>query len=225
MIKENKKKLILTSCVILVPIILGLILWNKLPDKIPTHWNAAGEVDGWSSKVFGVFGLPGILLAFHWICVLATSADPKRKNIDGKLWNIVFWICPVISMIIALLSYGTAMGAELAVEKIMCVWMGLMFIIVGNYLPKCKQSYTMGIKLPWTLNDEENWNLTHRMAGKLWVVIGFAMFLSMLLPTFVMLAVNFSAVFVSCVIPSIYSYRLYKVKEKSGEDIEGDSDK
>ena len=222
MIKENKKKMILTSCVILVPIIIGLILWNKLPDKIPTHWNAKGEADGWSSKAFAVFGFPVFLFAMHWICILVTSTDPKRKNIDGKLWNIVFWICPVLSMLIALLSFGTAMGAELAVEKIMSVWIGLLFIITGNYLPKCKQSYTMGIKLPWTLNDEDNWNRTHRLAGKLWVALGFMMLLAMLLPTAFMIVVVFATVFVACVIPTIYSYRLYK--EKSGEEDAGDSD-
>ena len=62
MIKNNKGKLILTSVVILIPILIGLILWDKLPDKLPTHWNAAGEIDGWSSKAFAVFGLPAILL-------------------------------------------------------------------------------------------------------------------------------------------------------------------
>ena len=67
MIKENKKKMILTSCVILVPIIIGLILWNKLPDKIPTHWNAKGEADGWSSKAFAVFG-------FRFFCLLCTGS-------------------------------------------------------------------------------------------------------------------------------------------------------
>ena len=96
MIKENKKKLILTSIVILLPIIIGLILWNKLPDKLPTHWNAEGVVDGWSSKMFAVIGLPGFLFAIHWVCVLASSADPKKQNIEGKVLNIVFWVCPII---------------------------------------------------------------------------------------------------------------------------------
>ena len=142
MIKENKKKLILTSVVILVPIIIGLILWNKLPDKIPTHWNAAGEVDGWSSKAFAIFGLPGFLFVVHWVCLLASSADPKKQNIEGKVLHIVFWVCPVISVLGAVLMYGTALGMQFAVEKIIPSLVGITFIIIGNYLPKCKQSYT-----------------------------------------------------------------------------------
>lgn len=217
MIRENKKKLILTSIILLLPIVIGLILWNKLPDKLPTHWNAEGVVDEWSSKAFGVFGLPGFLLVVHWVCMLATSADPKNKNIEGKVLNIVLWICPIISVLGAVLIYGTALGMEFKVDKIILALVGVVFIVIGNYLPKCKQSYTMGIKLPWTLNDEDNWNRTHRMSGKLWVIIGFVIILCMLLPASIMVIVMLSALFVAVIVPTIYSYRLYKKKGKSGE--------
>lgn len=217
MIKVNKKKLIITSIVILVPIIAGMILWNELPNKIPTHWNAAGEVDGWSSKAFAVFGLPGFLFAVHWVCLLGSSADPKKQNIEGKVLNIVLWICPVISVLGAVLMYGTALGMEFRVEKIIPSLVGVVFIVIGNYLPKCKQSYTMGIKLPWTLNDEENWNRTHRLGGKLWVACGVVVILSMFLPNKFMVAIFLSVVAVAVFVPTVYSYLLYREKEKRGE--------
>ena len=217
MIKVNKKKLIITSIVILVPIIAGVFLWNKLPDKIPTHWNAAGEVDGWSSKAFAVFGLPGFLFAVHWLCLLASSADPKKQNIEGKVLYIVLWMCPVISVLGAVLMYGTALGMEFRVEKIIPSLVGVVFIVVGNYLPKCKQSYTMGIKLPWTLNDEENWNRTHRLGGKLWVACGAVVILSMFLPNKFMVAIFFSVVSVATFVPTVYSYLIFREKEKRGE--------
>ena len=217
MIKENKKKLIITSIIILVPIIIGLILWNKLPDKLPTHWNSAGEVNGWSSKSFAVFGLPGFLFAVHWVCLLASSADPKKQNIEGKVLNIVFWICPVISVLGAVLIYGTALGMEFRVEKIIPSLVGVVFIVIGNYLPKCKQSYTMGIKLPWTLNDEENWNRTHRLGGKLWVACGFVFILSMFLPNKFMVVIFLSVIAVAVLVPTVYSYLLFREKEKRGE--------
>ncbi len=217
MIRENKKKLILTSIVILLPILIGLILWNKLPDQVPTHWNSAGEVDGWSSKVFAVFGLPIVLFAVHWMCILVTSVDPKKQNIEGKVLWIVFWICPIISLLVGMLSYGAALGVEFKVDKIMLAIMGIMFIVIGNYLPKCKQSYTVGIKLPWTLNDEENWNRTHRMSGKLWVISGIILLLSMLLPTSAMAIVVLAVVGVSVLVSTVYSYLLFREKEKRGE--------
>jgi len=217
MIKENKKKLIITSIIILVPIIIGLILWNKLPDKLPTHWNSAGEIDGWSSKAFAVLGLPGFLFAVHWVCVLASSADPKKQNIEGKVLNIVLWICPIISVLGAVLMYGVALGMEFRVEKIIPLLVGVVFIVIGNYLPKCKQSYTMGIKLPWTLNDEENWNRTHRLGGKLWVACGVVIILSMFLPNKFMVAIFFSVVAVAVLVPTVYSYLIFREKEKRGE--------
>lgn len=217
MIKVNKKKLIITSIIILVPIIAGMILWNELPNKIPTHWNASGEVDGWSSKAFAVFGLPGFLFAVHWVCLLGTSADPKKQNIEGKVLNIVLWICPIISVLGAVLMYGTALGMEFRVEKIIPSLVGVVFIVIGNYLPKCKQSYTMGIKLSWTLNDEDNWNRTHRLGGKLWVACGVVIILSMFLPNKFMVAVFLSVVAVAVFVPSVYSYLLFREKEKRGE--------
>ena len=217
MIRENKKKLILTSIVILLPILIGLLLWNKLPDKVPTHWNAQGEVDGWSSKAFAVFGLPIILFVMHWACVLGTSADPKKQNIEGKVLGIVFWICPIVSLLVCPMSYGVALGMEFEVDKIMLALMGIVFIVVGNYLPKCKQSYTVGIKLPWTLNDEENWNRTHRMGGKLWVASGIILLLSMLLPASAMVVVVLAVIGVAVFVPTVYSYLLFREKEKRGE--------
>ena len=80
MIKKNLKVLIITSIIILLPILAGVVLWDQLPDPMPTHWNAAGEIDGWSSKPFAVFVLPLILLAIQWLCMLGTAADPKKKN-------------------------------------------------------------------------------------------------------------------------------------------------
>lgn len=217
MIKKNKGKIILTSIIILLPILIGLILWGKLPDELPTHWNAEGVVDGWSNKGFAVFGLPLFLFAVHWVCLLATNADPKKQNHADKIVSMVLWICPIVSITMLVFVYGTALGMEFKVDKIMLILMGLMFIIIGNYLPKCKQNYTMGIKLPWTLNDEENWNRTHRMSGKLWVVTGVVTMLCMFLPANIMVVVFIVILFVAVMVPTIYSYRLHRNKMKSGE--------
>ena len=92
MIKKNLKVLIITSILTLLPVLAGIILWNQLPEQMPTHWNAVGEVDGWSSKPFAVFGLPLIMVAAQWLCVLATTTDPKRKNHSEKIYHLVFYI-------------------------------------------------------------------------------------------------------------------------------------
>lgn len=215
MIRENKGKLILTSIVILLPILIGVLLWNQLPDQLPTHWNAEGVVDGWSSKGFAVFGLPLFLLLVQWVCVLASSADPKKQNHAGKVLSLIFWICPVISLLGAILIYGTVLGVEFPVDKLMLILIGLVFLIIGNYLPKCKQNYTIGIKIPWTLNDEENWNYTHRLSGRLWVIGGIVIMLCVLLPTIAMSIVVAVAFLTMMIVPMIYSYVFYKKKNQS----------
>lgn len=217
MLKENKGKLIITSIITLLPILIGLILWNQLPDKVPTHWNAEGVVDGWSSKAFAVFGLPLFLFVVHWVCLLASSADPKRYNYADKILSIVFWICPVISVLGFVLIYATALGMELKVDKIMLILVGVTFAVIGNYLPKCKQNYTMGIKIPWTLNDEENWNYTHRLGGKVWVATGVIIMFCLFLPAKVMFVTMLVALFAAIMVPVICSYLFYKKKEKNAE--------
>lgn len=217
MIRENKGRLIWSSIVIVLPILIGLLLWNQLPDRIATHWDTQGVANGWSSKAFTVFALPCILLILHWVCVLASNADPKWKNYPAKMLSIVLWICPVISVIMMIFVYGVALGLDLKMERIMPLLVGAMFVVVGNYLPKCKQSYTMGIKLPWTLHDEENWNRTHRMAGKLWVGVGVLAMFSALLPSKSIFIVFMLILSVAVIVPTVYSYLLFKNKEKSGE--------
>ena len=207
MIKRNLKVLIISSIVTLLPIVAGLILWNQLPEQIPTHWNASGEIDGWSSKPFAVFGLPLIMVAAQWLCMLGTSADPKKENHPAKVLHLVLWIIPVLSVVLNTMTYMAALGKEVRIEVIMPILIGLILAIVGNYMPKCKQNYTIGIKIPWTLNSEENWNRTHRFAGWLWTFCGIALMLTGIIGGFwIFLFVVLIMVFA----PILYSYLLFR---------------
>ena len=207
MIKKNRKVLVITSIVLLLPVLAGVILWNQLPEQMPTHWNAAGEIDGWSSKPFAVFGLPLLMLVIHWVCVLGTSADPKKNNHPGKVVHLVLWIIPVLSIVLHTVTYAVALGKEVRMEVVMPIMIGLVLAIVGNYLPKCKQNYTIGIKIPWTLNSEENWNRTHRFAGRLWVACGIVIILTGFFGGFwIFLGIALLMV----IAPFLYSYILYR---------------
>jgi len=207
MVKKNLKVLIITSVVILLPILAGLLLWNQLPEQIPSHWNANGEVDGWSSKAFSVFGMPLIMLAFQWICTLGTGADPKKANHPQKIVHLVLWIIPILSTVLHIIVYMVALGQNVRVEVVMPVLVGLVLTIVGNYLPKCKQNYTIGIKIPWTLDSEENWNKTHRFAGWLWTICGLLLILTGFFGGF---WIFFAVVLVMVLVPLLYSYILHR---------------
>lgn len=208
MIKKNKLQLIITSVATLLPVVIGLILWNKLPAEIATHWGVSGEADGFSSKAFTVFGFPLILLAFHWLCVIVTTKfDKKSNDISPKMISLVLWIIPATSIVMSTISYLVALGKEIRVAFAVTVFMGIMFIVIGNYLPKCRQSYTLGIKLPWTLKSEDNWNKTHRMAGVLWVIGGIVILATAIFESYI---VFFSVVALMMIVPTVYSYIYYK---------------
>ena len=205
---KNKKTLIATTLVCLLPLLAGALVYSRLPEQVATHFDLQGNPDGWSSRAFAVFGLPGILLAVNLLIPFALQADPKHKNMSGALVNIVIWTVPVVSLLCSGLTLGRALGYDLRIEMVLPVFMGVLFILIGNYLPKTKQSYTMGIKLPWTLASEENWNRTHRLAGFLWV-LGGAFFIVMsfigwsLIAFLIPLALMVLA-------PTVYSYLLYR---------------
>ena len=206
--KINRKTLILTTLVCLLPIIAGALLYSSLPETVPTHFNFEGEPDGWSSRAFAAFGLPAIMLGMNFVLQFALNADPKRQNMSEALMNIAVWSVPVLSVLCCGMTLAKSLGYDVRFEVIIPVFLGLLFIIIGNYLPKTKQSYTMGIRLPWTLNSEENWNRTHRLAGFLWVLCG-VLFIAM---SFIgwSLPIFLSLLAVMILVPLAYSYLLYR---------------
>ena len=206
MIKKNWKMLLITSLAILLPVFAGVVLWNQLPEQIPSHWDMQGNIDGYSSKPFSVFGLPMILLAIHWFTVCVTLADPKKQNHSEKIRQLSLWIVPLVSLMLSAMMYSVAMGGTVRVEVIIPMLMGILFIIIGNYLPKCRQNYTIGIKVPWTLASEENWNRTHRLGGIVFVIVGIAVTLSAF---FGLYYVMLPAIAVAAIVPIIYSLCLH----------------
>lgn len=207
MIKKFKGALIVTSLTMLLPILVGLLLWDKLPEQVPSHWGINGEVDGWCSKTQAVFLMPCVMLAMHWLCVLVSYLDPKKVDYNKKSFLLVLWICPVINLLLNTLVYATALGYAINVEIILPLFMGVLFLLIGNYLPKCKQSYTLGIKLPWTLHNEENWNKTHRFSGKVWVTGAIVILATAFLGSFWILL---GVLIVMVALPTIYSDCLHR---------------
>ena len=211
MLKANRKTLIITSIVTILPMLIGILCWNRLPDVMATHFGINNEANGFSSKAIAVFGIPVFLLAVLWLGAFATSHDPKRQNISQKMFSLVLWIAPVISLAAAATMYPVNLGYELDITFFSELLLGLMFIIIGNYLPKARQNYTIGIKIPWTLANEENWNRTHRLAGYLWMICGILIVL--LSVTRLGHAVWLAGIFLIMVLgPCIYSYWLHTKK-------------
>ena len=191
---EHKVKLLISSLVILLPAVVD---WQLL-------WECAG------------------LLAAHWICVLLVFAD--RRNREGqskKAVGLLFWLMPVTSLLLAAIRMAVQQGeAGIRITYLItCFAFGLLFLAVGNYMPKIRQNRTMGVRVKWTLASEANWNATHRFAGKVWVAAGLLCMISALLPLEMMLVVFIASIVLAAVVPCVYSYRYYKQHPQDGAEV------
>ena len=205
--KTTKKLLALTSFVILLPMIWGLIIWSQLPNQISIHFNLAGQANNFQSKPLAVFGLPFFLLLVHLFVIFVIGRDPKNSAMNDKIVRVIYWLTPIVSLSVSYLIYSKALGSTTNPSIVVSAFLGLIFVIMGNYMPKLKVNHTVGIRLPWTLQSEDNWHKTHRLAGKLWVIGGLILLIEagiQFAVPYVMGIVILTIVF----IPILYSYQL-----------------
>lgn len=216
MIKRNKIKLIISSIIILIPILLGVFGGKILPEEVAIHWGFDGKADGWATPAVAFFVIPVILLVVHWVCMIVTDIVDKDVKQNKKITEIVFWIIPAISLVANGTMFAIALGAQMMLQVPIFILLGLTFIIVGNYMPKSVRNRTMGIKIKWALSNDENWQATHRFGGKLYVALGFILLLAIPLPMMAFPFIMIPIILAATLIPIIYSYRFYKKQIVSG---------
>ena len=192
--------------------LIGLLLWDKLPESIPTHFNFSGEADQYGSKTSTVFFLPLLMLLFQALMVFGTSVDPKSQRISDKVFNMVIYIIPVVSIFVSTTLYLNAMGYDINITRITMWLVSLIFIITGNYIPKTRQNYSIGFRFPWTLDDQENWDKTNRLGGYLMVIAGILIFISTFFSSKIMVAVMLTSSIIAVLVPIIYSYMIFRNK-------------
>ncbi len=209
MIKKNMWRAIVSSLLILSPIGYGLAMWDSL--SAPTN----GTMSNLGSKGAVVF-LPLLLLGIHWLALGITAIDQGRHPQSQQATRVLFWIIPMLSLAMSGTMYSLASGKEFRMDLLLPVLFGVLFIFLGNVMPKLRQNHTFGLRILTTLGNEENWNKTHRFSGKLWVAGGFATLLTALLPTVCMLVCAGVILVVLLVFPIVYSYRIYRQHQRDG---------
>ena len=217
MIKRNLWKAITSSLVTLSPILFGVIFWDALPDTIGTHFGPDGMADGTSGKLFAVLFMPLILFAFNWVCMIITDICDRKNAQSDKVYSMLFFMFPLLSMLTSGIVYAVALGFELSIGVFVCILFGVMFVVFGNYMPKVTRNRMIGIKIKWTLDNDKNWAATHRFTGKVYFFGGFAVMLAALLPMNIQLAVVLPAVLVLACSPLLYSYVYYRGQLTRGE--------
>ena len=208
-IKINKELVLFTSILILLPSLVGCVFWNQLPEEIPTHFNLLGQADGYNYKMFAIFGLPTLMLLMHWLLLFLMIKDPKSSNISSKIQVLIYWIIPFVSCLSMISIFGESLGYSMMSGLLAQIFMGVVMIVIGNYLPKTHRNYIIGIRLPWTLESDKNWRKTHRLAGKIWVLGGLLLFLNSFVQIYVYW-VFFLTLLLVVLMPGVYSYQLSK---------------
>lgn len=193
MFKQYKFQIILSSIVILLPALFGFITGAK-----------------------SIIAIPFVLLAFHLLCLFITSKDAKSANQNKKAFSMVLWIIPSLSVWICSMMYALIHVEDFDPTNYTLFIISLMFILFGNYMPKIKQNSTLGIKIKWTLLSEDNWFATHRFAGKVWVVCGVAIAICAFLPYKALPYVVVPVIFISGLVPMLYSYLIYRKQKSNG---------
>jgi uncharacterized membrane protein len=206
----KKDKLIwITTIVCFLPIILSYALYDKLPAEVAIHFNAAGDADNYVPKSVAAYGLPVLMSVINIFTHITLNNDPKKMNASFVLKYIGKWATPILSVVLVPVTLFIALGYKIPIGIIASAIVGVVIVACGNYLPKCKQNYTVGIKLPWTLNSEVNWNKTHHMAGYLWILAGICIIIGSCIQV-PSIPLTLIVVLVITIVPFSYSYFLYK---------------
>lgn len=199
-------------CVIFVaiPTGLALYLWPGLPDPMPSHWNAAGEVDGWMPKSWGVAVMPLAALGTFLLMKVIPHISPRGYRMDafgGVLAKIQLALVAFMS-VVAVVVLLEASGVDTNLDTVVFAGTGLLLIVIGNYLGKVRKNFFLGIRTPWTLASDEVWSRTHRLGGRLFMLGGLAMLIAALIGLSPYITIG---VVLACALyPVLHSYLLYR---------------
>jgi uncharacterized membrane protein len=201
-----------------------VVIYNDLPERLVMQWNFEGEPNWYAPKAVAAFALPLFLMVVNIITIFGIYNDPKRENTSKAIRIISVWLVPVISLvfvpILLLMGLAENMPFQIPVKMIAFVIVGLTLIFCGNYMPKNKINYSIGIRIPWTYNDTENWNKTHRISGLLWIFAGIIFIILAFLPLSNLTGGIIISVILLLILllPYLYSFYLYRNKGELGNE-------
>ncbi len=205
---------------IAISCIATLFIYSSLPDLVPTHWNAAGEIDTYKPRYF-VF-LTGLLPAlFVFLFTIIPSIDPKSENYKKhqKAYEITALYVVLFILVIHWFCILASFGMMLHIDIFIRVLIGALFIIIGNYLPQAKQNYTYGIRTPWTLDNNEVWEKTQHIGGRGFIISGIIIIFSVFFSAKIAFWMDAVTITSLVLLIFIYSYVTYsKIDNREGDE-------
>ena len=193
----------------------GWLLFDQLPEQMPTHWNIAGEVDGYMPKGTAIILFPAITLGIAILFPILSMIDPRKEKytLFRRPWLILQTVIVIFFAYLYFVSIYLAFNPAVSITPFIFVGIGVLFIVIGNYLGKVRQNYFVGIKTPWTLHSEEVWNKTHRLGSWAFLIAGILILVNGFIQ-WQLVPVMVAAIIIAAVVPIVYSYILYRKLKK-----------
>ena len=202
---------------LLIGVLASFWFYQNMPEQVPIHWNFAGEPDNYGSRTMAAFFFPALIVGIYLLMIFLPYLDPKKERYQQFVK--AYWAIRLILVIYFILIYFSAslvgVGYKIPISQVVLLGVGILFIIIGNYLGKIKPNWFVGIRTPWTLSNEEVWNKTHRLGGKLFILAGLFFIFSIFIPvswSMLLLLIIIGLVVIGTI---VYSYWLYRQLEKN----------
>lgn len=215
---NTKTTSIIVLSLVVIALIAGAVLWNQLPDQMPSHWNVNDEVDGYMSKIWGVILMPLIALGLLVLLTVVPTLDPLKANIAQfrETFNLFIVFIVVFLLYVHALTLVWALGTtSFKMSAALLPMMGLLFIFIGYLLRKAKRNFFIGIRTPWTLSSDSVWNKTHQLGSILFMLSGAFAILGSLVGGITAFWLMFVPLIGSTIFLVIYSYVLYRAETRS----------
>ncbi len=210
------KKHLIPFIIILASIVMSVVAYPHLPAEIPTHWGLDGEVNRYSGKLFALSMIPLILTLVYGMMVFLPKIDPKKENYTKFMdsYRIIIYSIMAFTLVVQAITILIPLGYDININVVIPVLIGLLFIILGNYMQRAKQNFFLGVKTPWTLSNEVVWTKTHRLASRLFVLSGICFVVVGFLPNAWMLPVMILSIILASIVPIVASYLYYREEMK-----------
>jgi uncharacterized membrane protein len=213
---DRRRLTVFSAIVIAAMAVVSAWAWLALPAdaQVPIHWGPSGAPDGWAGKTIGLFLLPLVTIGIAALLWVIPVVEPRRANFEksGKAYGAI-WVAIIgLMAAIQLVAVAAALGWDIDMTLVALVGTGVVFVVIGNYLPKVRPNYMMGIRTPWTLTSDLAWDRTHRLGGRLFVVEGIVFILLGLVrpPAESFVVVLIGGIVLMLVFCFAYSYRVWK---------------
>src|SRR4051812_3839705 len=209
----NKIKEALIWLILLVPFIYAFAIWNKVPEKVPTHFDINGKPDDYSGKAFALLLLPLMNVAIYFLLFFVPHIDPRKKNYSafGSSYQNIRLLIHLFFVGVFIFITQTTMNGQPLKLNVFLAGILLFLALLGNYLRTVRSNFFVGIRTPWTLSNDVVWRKTHELGGRIWFYSGIVLAIAVFfLPQSAATLVMFIGVFIMVMIPVVYSYLEYR---------------